>query len=782
MYGTLKRFQFFVSLILILNLTQLTLATEPVRLINDSWSICLCPDSLRLEVQPASGNRITAFGGHKEASKVVNLRLNEKAASWDMPENDVHVSVSLKNKELSVNFVADNLGTFTLPVFEQSEDIGGIIWPCAEGQYIPLDNKRWKKRLVEQSPWNTIEMLSMPFWGLDCGKSSLTFILTNPYNNEISFSEDSHKIKAIFSHEITPFTGSNSFGIVIRLGDNSSPVEPALQFRQWLISRGQFVSMQDKIRKVPKAARLEGAAHVYLWGDAPLSRHDIPQNKWRIFCKKLVEEAQQDGPSPGKRIKQLMTSEHWSQVVEICTMELPYNYIKGEVINELSRLLGLKEFYDKDAWQNIELPLEAVELLGKGRNSLSVAELCRMNSLILYSAYRPFMLKPEDWGDGVSLKMLRQFRNNGFDRLRLCVAGWEGIEKRPHVADEADEMGYLFGTYDSFHSIHNPKYAGTDSSWPTAQFDQELFDTGGIVNKEGRKRGGFRKVGYKLSPVAARPYVEKRVKENMSRVPYSYYFIDCDATGEVFDDYSPSHRAGQADDAQERIDRLRWISETYGVPVGSEGGNSFAAGVIHVAEGIFGPLVAWGDSDMNDKNSKYYKGGYYPPDGPKVFVMQVPLKPEYEYFYYDPRFRLPLYETVFHDSVVTTHWWGNGSFKFTTVAETVELTELLYMVAPMYHLNLDEFKKLKTRLKKHYEFFSPLHREVGLSRMTSFDWLTKNHLVQKTVFDDKAEVIANFSQKSFQYNNTAVAPRSILVVWKKNGKTQPYSPVPIQAK
>ena len=308
-----------------------------------------------------------------------------------------------------------------------------------------------------------------------------------------------------------------------------------------------------------------------------------------------------------------------------------------------------------------------------------------------------------------------------------------------------------------------------------AQFDQQLFETGPIANREGKKREGFKKVGYKLSSLAARAYVEKRVHQNMSRVPYSYYFIDCDATGDLYDDYSPLHRAGQADDAQARLDRMAWISNTFGVPVGSEGGNAFAAGVIHVAEGIFGPLVAWGDPDMRDKNSPYYVGGYYPPDEPRVFFKPAPLKKEYKYFYYDPRFRLPLYETVFHDSVVTTHWWGNGSLKFTNVADTVELTELLYMTAPMYHLNLDEFQKQKDRLKQHYDFFSPLHREVGFKRMVDFTWLSKDRLVQKTVFDGGVEIIANFSQGPFAYGEAKISGHSILAMWKQKQKEKLYS-------
>jgi hypothetical protein len=268
----------------------------------------------------------------------------------------------------------------------------------------------------------------------------------------------------------------------------------------------------------------------------------------------------------------------------------------------------------------------------------------------------------------------------------------------------------------------------------------------------------------------------------LKNVPYSYYFVDCDAYGEVYDDYSPLHRTCQADDAQARVDRLAWISDTFGLVIGSEGGSSYAAGVIHVAEGMFGPVFGWGDPDLTDKNSDYYLGQYYPPDGPMVFVKQVPMKERYQYFYYDPRFRLPLYEVVFHDSVVTTHQWANSSLKYSNVLDTVALTELLYMVAPLYHMNLDEFDKHREVMKKHYTFFSPLHRKVGFAQMTNFNWLSADQMLQSTVFNNDVEIVANFSQELHRYKEFEIPARSILAKWAEDGKMKTLTFTPDPAK
>ncbi len=191
------------------------------------------------------------------------------------------------------------------------------------------------------------------------------------------------------------------------------------------------------------------------------------------------------------------------------------------------------------------------------------------------------------------------------------------------------------------------------------------------------------------------------------------------------------------------------------------------------------PVFGWMDPDLRkNRESEYFLGRAWPPDAPAINVKQVPLKPRFRKYYYDPRFRLPLYQTVFHDSLVATHHWGSASLKFVDQTDTVALLELLYNVPPLYHMNLEEFDKHKARMKAHYEFFSPLHRELALLPMTDFAWLTPDRMVQRTVFGERVEMVANFGRESFSYEGAAVPARSILARWLETGETRTYTPLP----
>jgi hypothetical protein len=218
---------------------------------------------------------------------------------------------------------------------------------------------------------------------------------------------------------------------------------------------------------------------------------------------------------------------------------------------------------------------------------------------------------------------------------------------------------------------------------------------------------------------------------------------------------------------------MRWISDTFRVPVGSEGGNYLATPVITVAEGIFVPVIGFGDPDMTSKLSPWYTGAYYPPDGPDVFLKGVPLKESYIHLFVDPRFRVPLYETVFHDSVITSAHWSSSHLKYTNVWQTLALTQVLYQAAPLYHLNLDAFAEAKTLIQASASIFAATHSYSWRYPLESFRYLTEDRLVQESVFG-ALHLVANFGSTSYRGEGISVPPRSVLA--RGEGLDTVYTP------
>lgn len=604
-----------------------------------SGSLSVSPASLAMTFSPRGQGRMALSLGLTNLGPVANFAATSNQARWRLPERDVEVALELSDQGLLVHITSDRPGEFAFPVVPETAATKGWILPLFEGVYVPAGDRHWSSFLTNHGDMNTTADFTLPFIALDYGGATLTCIISNPFNNRVGFarSDDGH-LKARLTHEFTRNHPIKEYAVLFRIG-NGSPIAPALAYRDWLVSRGEFVSLRDKIRKTPAAGKLLGAAHAYLWGN------------------------------------------------------------------------------------------------------------------------------------GLSPEMIRRLAEAGLDRLWLGSASWDGFVNRPETVAAAKEAGYLIGPYDSYHSIHHPKEAGT---WETAQFDLKLYETGPIVNPDGTRRHGFKGKGYLLSPEAARPYVEKRVSGLMEAFHANSWFIDCDGFGEFFDDYSPAHSATQQSDMQARIARMAWIRDTFGAVIGTEGCSAGVAPAVHFAHGVLTPVIGWGDPDLKDKHSPYYLGRYFPPNEPQVFFKPIPIKEEYRYLYFEPRFRLPLFQAAFHDSVIATHHWSFGSFKTRDQARTVELLELLYNVPPLYHLNLQEFDRRKTAIKRHYDFFSRLHRQLALLPLTHFQWLTRDHLVQRATFGDEVDLVANFSAADFHFENAAVGSKTVLAKWRKTGRTEAY--------
>jgi len=751
---------------------------QNIRFSNDVWDVEIDPHSLALNVYPTGTNiTVRASLGQTGLGAVTDFTDEDKGVSWKLMECSLTVHVEWIKDSLTIEFTQDvptnDTQDFIWPIIENTESIHGYIFPFFEGSYVPKDDVTWRDFLCDQGPINTTAGLSMPFWGLDLGEKILTYILTNPFNNQILFREtETSDLGMRLSHAFTPNWKLRTYAVRLSLS-NASPVAPAKQYRQWLIESGEFVSFAEKIEKIPGAEKLLGAAHIYLWGGNLLSQYDVTD--WKAFATKLsLNGGENVVGGVEKYIFSQLNAETQEVVRGLGQADYSSNYSRSVISRAISEQLEKPNFYNASAWAGISLAPETEKLVSRDVSTLSLPEVYRRNCLLLYAAFPDTLLHPDEWGDGLSVKLLERLAESGLDRLWLGVDSWQDGFRHPTAVAKARELGYLIGPYDSYHSIHHPNEKDT---WETAQFDLSLYETGAIVNADGTKNRGFKKKGYHLSPLVAQPYVEDRVNGIVAQMPVDFnsWFIDCDAYGELFDDYAPSHPATQLDDMNARLTRIAWIRDTHKVVVGSEGGAAYAAVTLHFAHGMMVPVIGWGDPDMKDKTSPYYIGGYWPPEGPAIHIKQVPLKPNYLYLYYDPRFRLPLYQIVFHDSVITTNHWGSGSLKFENAIQTLALLELLYNVPPLYHLNIAEFAKHRAWIKQHYAFFSPLHRQIGGQAMTDFQWLSEDKQVQRTEFGEAVEIFANFGTEPFEYKDVVISERSVVARWIDTSKIEVFS-------
>ena len=253
-------------------------------------------------------------------------------------------------------------------------------------------------------------------------------------------------------------------------------------------------------------------------------------------------------------------------------------------------------------------------MLAKGYNTLSETERFQVHKLALEANLPEVFSEEGQWMKASTTDLIDELKAEGIDQAWIGLNSWEQAYAKPELVRQALEQGYLIASYDSYHSIHKPG----EEKWITAKFnDTSLYEKATITNRDGEKEKGFQNVGRKLNPALSLPAVKERMEGIMSnKLPFNSWFIDCDATGEIYDDYSPDHITSEEEDLKARLERMAYIRDQYNLVIGSEGGNDFSASTIAYAHGIELKTFSWMDEDMkNNKDSKYYIGKYYSPDG-----------------------------------------------------------------------------------------------------------------------------------------------------------------------
>jgi Glycosyl hydrolases related to GH101 family, GH129 len=378
-------------------------------------------------------------------------------------------------------------------------------------------------------------------------------------------------------------------------------------------------------------------------------------------------------------------------------------------------------------------------------------------------------------GNGRTMAVVDQLRQLGVERA--CLVYEQDPRERendstyltPEVIARAKEIGYLIGPYDTFNNIQDPNKADGFES----VYDDELYQTGGVLKSDGTRHPGFRGRGYHLSSEALkrakRPFIEERVKFHL-QAGINSYFIDVDATGELYDDFDQHHPMTIATDRANRLERMEFVSRGKRLVLGSESAVAWSTPAIHFSHGTLTPksYLLW-----QTLRSRERIGGAWP-RGRSPRFMSYDAPSDFATFTFDPRYRLPLFETVFHDSVISLDFVGVPLMKFTNLVQTRSLLLLLYNVPSLWSLDQKAVTDYGTRIKAMNDFFAPIHRRIGDKPLARFEWLTSDRMVQQTEFADEVVMTANFSDRIFK----EIPPRCIEARWLKEGNKNLYCPEP----
>lgn len=715
---------------------------------NSLWRVELDRATLAIRVTPAQGSTVQASAG-VAAHRVSGLETTADRADWQWDDGAWTLSARLDQRELSLSIRARSAGELSFLRQPGSAMGKGLIWPLAEGHYVPTGNRLWQKFLFDQGDFNTTQDLSLPLWGVDHGSFTLNWLMTNPYNNRLTLSAESRALALDASHEFTSLDPTAPMTFSLYLGE-ADLLAGAKRYRQWLIEAGIYETLGDKLLKTPEANKLLGASHIYLWGNDLLGADDV--RSWPQLLETLRGK---------ERLVTELRDYLDAEATQILSKVQPHldRYQQTVLLRSLNSALNKKA---RESWQATTEP-DMQKLASR------YGELRGEIATVFAAALTP---NPERWGSALSLATIKRLQAAHFQRLWLGLGeGWEGGLWHPEAVRAGVQAGYLIAPYDSYQtaltSSENPE-------WIAAHLGSRANRNCAIVLKNGEFKSGFQQSGHYTDPRCVRPLLEARIQAIQAKVGFNSWFLDAYATSMLLDSYRPGATLTQAQNAAGNIDASRWITDTLKLPVGSEDGNATTARGILFAHGMQTPVIGWGDPDLSkNKQSPYYLGNWYPPEQPGVFFKPVPIKEPYRTVQFDPATRLPLYQAVFHGSVISTHHWLFDSLKLSNVRAQNELAQLLYNVPPLYHLSAGTLEQRLPLIQRQDAFFRPLHERLATQALTDFRWLTTDRQVQQTTFADGTRLVANFDLQAREIGGRVYEGQGI-TAFEADGKVTEY--------
>jgi hypothetical protein len=177
---------------------------------------------------------------------------------------------------------------------------------------------------------------------------------------------------------------------------------------------------------------------------------------------------------------------------------------------------------------------------------------------------------------------------------------------------------------------------------------------------------------------------------------------------------------------------LRILSDELHLVAGTETGHDAAVPYIHYFEGMLS-LSHYRVDDAGRRMLQIWK------DVPERVAL----------FQLGQKYRLPLFELVYHDCVVTHWYWGDYNNKLPALWDKRDLFNLLYGTAPMFMFDVDFWRQYRERFAQSYRNTCLVAREVGYAEMVDHRFLTPDRDVQQTTFSNGFTVACNFGAQTY---------------------------------
>jgi len=318
----------------------------------------------------------------------------------------------------------------------------------------------------------------------------------------------------------------------------------------------------------------------------------------------------------------------------------------------------------------------------------------------------------------------RELKSLGVDRVLWSSGG------SARQIEQINALGYLTSRYDIYQDVWPPgKPANAKhEGWPEDLVflpDGSWMPGWEIRRTDGNYPGGV------ICSIPGLARAMRKIPQELRKIHYRARFIDTTTASPWRECYNPRHPQSRTMDRLNKMRLLEFCSKDMNLVVGTETGIDPSVPYVHYYEGMLS------------------LGPYRLPDAGRNMVKYKPPTQDFLKYQVGAYYRIPLWELVYHDCTVSTWYWGDYNNKVPEVWDQRDLFNILYGTPPMWMFDREIWQRHKDRFLRCYRNVCPIARKVGYAEMLSHEFLTKDHLVQRTRFSNGTEIVTNFGEKPF---------------------------------
>ncbi|MDA3866548.1 MAG: DUF5696 domain-containing protein [Salinivirgaceae bacterium] len=330
------------------------------------------------------------------------------------------------------------------------------------------------------------------------------------------------------------------------------------------------------------------------------------------------------------------------------------------------------------------------------------------------------------------------------------------------------ELGYAAGVYELCTDIHMRDTAmyKVDETGPL-RFRRTgvypgLFNEIATKTKDGKTYSN--QFGHTICPVAVRPELTKRIERELKEYPHESYFLDVYQANGMFECYSPKHRLDRRQYAAAIIENFKMIEDKYNQFMGGEWGSDFTGSSSIYAHGMMTIQRTWWGTESGNKNTIYYSGNWRNSSRPTQMLGSrvAPLK--YLKYSISEKLRVPLFELVYHDAIVTSWRWEDANHHMPEIWWKKDLFNILYGSAPLWVIDRDRWVEWENTFIDSYNTICPWLQQIAYDEMVSHRFVTEDHKVQESVFSSGKKVMVNFGDEPIVIDGKEIRARGMITL------------------